>query len=57
VPIVVGFGPAAFAAGMAYPQVVADLPNQPVGANFTGTDGPLAGSLTILPMPSDDSAE
>lgn len=49
VPIVIGFGLGAFAAGQAYPQVVADLANQPGGANNVGTD-PLAGSLTILPM-------
>ena len=49
VPVVVGFGLGAFAAGMAYPQVVADLANQPGGENNVGTD-PLAGSLTILPM-------
>lgn len=48
VPIVLGFGLGAFAAGMAYPQVVADLANQPGGAQ--ATDSPLAGSLTILPM-------
>jgi hypothetical protein len=49
VPVVLGFGLGAFAAGMAYPQVVADLPNQPGGADYTG-DSPLAGSVTILPM-------
>jgi hypothetical protein len=49
VPVVVGFGIGAFAAGAAYQQVVADLPNQPGGANYTGTS-PLAGSLTILPL-------
>ncbi|MEU0494134.1 hypothetical protein [Mycobacterium sp. NPDC006124] len=49
VPIVLGFGLGAFAAGMAYPQVVADLANQPGGANDVGVD-PLLGSLTILPM-------
>ena len=49
VPVVVGFGVGAFAAGMAYPQVVADLPNQPGGKDYTGTS-PLAGSITILPM-------
>lgn len=49
VPIVIGFGLGAFAAGQAYPQVVADLQNQPGGAAYTGTS-PLAGSLTILPM-------
>lgn len=48
VPIVLGFGLGAFAAGMAYPQVVADLPNQPGGAN--AANSPLAGSITILPM-------
>lgn len=49
VPVVLGFGLGAFAAGMAYPQVVADLANQPGGANDVGAD-PLLGSLTILPM-------
>ncbi|KAA0090860.1 PE-PPE domain-containing protein [Mycolicibacterium sp. P1-18] len=49
VPVVLGFGLGAFAAGMAYPQVVADLANQPGGANNVGVD-PLLGSLTILPM-------
>lgn len=49
VPVVAGFGIGAFAAGAAYQQVVADLPNQPGGANYTGTS-PLAGSLTILPL-------
>ena len=48
VPVVLGFGLGAFAAGMAYPQVVADLPNQPGGAN--ATNSPLLGSITILPM-------
>lgn len=53
VPVVVGFGLGAFAAGMAYPQVVADLPNQPGGAAYTPPTGettPLLGSITILPM-------
>jgi hypothetical protein len=49
VPVVLGFGLGAFAAGMAYPQVVAQLPFQPGGAQYTG-DSPLLGSLTILPM-------
>ncbi|OKH84472.1 ATPase AAA [Mycobacterium sp. SWH-M3] len=49
VPIVAGWGFGAFAAGAAYQQVVDDLPNQPGGANYTGTD-PLLGSFTILPM-------
>lgn len=48
-PIVLGFGLGAFAAGMAYPQVVADLQNQPGGATYAGSS-PLLGSLTILPM-------
>ncbi|MDT5334653.1 MAG: hypothetical protein QOD90_158 [Mycobacterium sp.] len=49
VPVVIGFGLGAFAAGMAYSQVVADLANQPGGANNVGAD-PLAGSITILPL-------
>lgn len=49
IPIVVGFQLGAFAAGAAYQQVVDDLPNQPGGANYTGTN-PLLGSFTILPM-------
>ena len=49
VPVVVGFGLGAFAAGAAYDKVVADLPNQPGGVNYTGTD-PLLGSFTVLPM-------
>jgi ElaB/YqjD/DUF883 family membrane-anchored ribosome-binding protein len=49
IPIVVGFQLGAFAAGAAYQQVVDDLPNQPGGADYTGTN-PLLGSFTILPM-------
>ncbi|MGV0674557.1 AAA family ATPase [Mycolicibacterium fortuitum] len=49
IPIVAGWGFGAFAAGAAYQQVVDDLPNQPGGANYTGTN-PLLGSFTILPM-------
>lgn len=49
IPIVAGWGFGAFAAGAAYQQVVDDLPNQPGGANYTGTS-PLLGSFTILPM-------
>lgn len=49
VPVALGFGLGAFAAGMAYPQIVADLANQPGGANNVGVD-PLLGSLTVLPM-------
>jgi hypothetical protein len=48
VPIVVGFGLGAFAAGQAYPQIVADLPNQPGGT--ADADGASLGSFTILPM-------
>ncbi|MDT5015829.1 MAG: hypothetical protein QOD39_1989, partial [Mycobacterium sp.] len=51
VPIVVGFGMGAFAAGMAYPKIVEDLQYQPGGAkSLTKGDDPLLGSLTILPM-------
>jgi hypothetical protein len=48
VPVVVGFGLGAFAAGAAYEKVLADLPNQPGGVNNPG--GPLLGSITVLPM-------
>ena len=51
VPIVVGFGMGAFAAGAAYPQIVEDLQYQPGGAKSpTKATDPLLGSLTILPM-------
>jgi hypothetical protein len=51
VPIVVGFGMGAFAAGAAYPKIVQDLQYQPGGAKSrTAGDDPLLGSLTILPM-------
>ena len=51
VPIVVGFGLGAFAAGSAYQQVVDQLPYQPGGAKSptNGTD-PVLGSFAILPM-------
>jgi hypothetical protein len=51
VPIVVGFGLGAFAAGAAYDKVVEQLPYQPGGAKSPtkGTD-PLLGSFTVLPM-------
>ncbi|AQA03515.1 hypothetical protein BVC93_15085 [Mycobacterium sp. MS1601] len=49
IPVVAGWGLGAFAAGMAYPQVVAELANQPGGANHEG-DSPLLGSITVLPM-------
>lgn len=47
IPIVLGFGLGSLAAGMAYPQVVADLANQPGGTGETAADG---SSLTILPL-------
>lgn len=51
VPIVVGFGMGAFAAGAAYPKIVEDLQYQPGGAKSPTKDtDPLLGSLTILPM-------
>ncbi len=47
IPIVIGYGFGAMAAGSAYEQALADLGNQPrLGANG---GGPL-GSLTLLPM-------
>jgi len=46
---VVGFGLGAYAAGAAYEQVLADLPNQPGGAAYDG-DPFLLGSLTLLPL-------
>lgn len=49
IPVVAGFGLGAFAAGMAYPQVVAQLPYQPGGALYEGTS-PIAGSVTVLPL-------
>ena len=49
VSAVVGFGLGAFAAGMAYEQVVADLANQP-GGGPTASEHPLLGSITVLPM-------
>src|SRR6478752_6237138 len=51
VPIVVGFGMGAFAAGAAYQQVVDQLPYQPGGAKSpTKATDPLLGSFTVLPM-------
>ncbi|MGO4446222.1 hypothetical protein AB4Z42_23005 [Mycobacterium sp. 2YAF39] len=47
IPLVVGFGIGALAAGMAYPQVEADLPNQPGG---TGPNAQPGSSVTIVPM-------
>ena len=49
VSAVVGFGLGAFAAGMAYEQVVADLAKQP-GGGPTASEHPLLGSITVLPM-------
>ncbi|MEU0497041.1 hypothetical protein [Mycobacterium sp. NPDC006124] len=49
----VGVGLGAFAAAMAYQEVINDLPNQPGGTNYpaaTGTPNPLLGSLTLLPL-------
>ena len=45
----VGVGLGAFAAAMAYKQVLAQLASQPGGADYTGTN-PLLGSLTVLPL-------
>jgi hypothetical protein len=51
VPIVVGFGLGAFAAGAAYDKVVEQLPYQPGGAKSpTNATDPLLGSFTVLPM-------
>jgi hypothetical protein len=51
VPVVVGFGMGAFAAGAAYPKIVDDLKYQPGGEKSrTPGDDALLGSLTILPM-------
>src|SRR5690606_20757729 len=47
IPIVVGFGLGAFAAGLAYGSVVNALPSQPGGLQDSN---PLASSVTLLPM-------
>jgi hypothetical protein len=50
-PVVVGDGVGAFAAGMAYRDILAQLPNQPGGTNYHGDEAaPLLGSVTVLPM-------
>lgn len=49
VPVSVGIGMGAFALATGYEKVLADLANQPGGANYQGLD-PLLGSFTILPM-------
>ena len=45
----VGIGIGAFAAAMAYQQVIDDLENQPGGSAYPGVD-PILGSLTLLPL-------
>ena len=45
----IGIGLGAFAAAMAYQQVIDDLANQPGGTAYNGVD-PILGSLTILPL-------
>ena len=47
IPVVIAFGLGALATGMAYPQVEADLPNQPGG---TGPNAQPGSSVTIVPM-------
>lgn len=47
IPLVLAFGLGSLATGMAYPDVVADLPNQPGGAAEGAPNGT---SLTILPL-------
>jgi hypothetical protein len=47
VPVVAAFGLGALAAGMAYPQVESDLPNQPGGTVPGAAPG---SSVTIVPM-------
>lgn len=47
IPVVLAFGLGALATGMAYPQVEADLPNQPGG---TGPNAEPGSSVTIVPM-------
>lgn len=47
IPMVIAFGLGALATGMAYPQVEADLPNQPGG---TGPNAEPGSSVTIVPM-------
>ncbi|GAA2549247.1 hypothetical protein GCM10010409_25250 [Mycolicibacterium diernhoferi] len=48
IPIVIGTGVGAFAAGAAYRDVLAQLSAQPGGLDYTGAN-PLLGSLTLLP--------
>ncbi|HET6734189.1 ATPase [Mycobacterium sp.] len=49
VPVTVGVGLGAFALATAYEKILADLPNQPGGANYAGVN-PLLGSVTVLPL-------
>ncbi|MCV7037739.1 PE-PPE domain-containing protein [Mycolicibacterium moriokaense] len=49
VPVAMGVGLGAFAIATGYDKVVADLPNQPGGLNYTG-DNAAQGSVTVLPM-------
>lgn len=49
VPVTVGIGMGAFAVATGYDKVLADLRNQPGGANYQGVD-PILGSITLLPM-------
>lgn len=49
--VVIGEGVGAFAAGMAYQDILAGLPYQPGGTNYNGVEAdPLLGSVTVLPM-------
>lgn len=51
VPVVIGEGTGAFAAGMAYKDIVAQLPYQPGGTEYQGPEAPpLLGSVTLMPM-------
>lgn len=51
VPVVVGEGVGAFAAGMAYQDVLDRLASQPGGVDYNGEEAaPLLGSITVLPM-------
>ncbi|WP_232375375.1 PE-PPE domain-containing protein [Mycolicibacterium baixiangningiae] len=50
-PVVIGAGVGAFAAGMAYQDILAQLPFQPGGTQYQGPEAaPLLGSLTLMPM-------
>lgn len=51
VPVVIGEGVGAFAAGMGYKDILAQLPYQPGGTLYDGPEAPpLLGSLTLMPM-------